>query len=107
MKTATYLDSGFYIISDAAAGSLCRALGQKLPRWGYEKFVMLSTGEHRLNAWLQRTDMRACLRTNIDHSRGWRWALYALRPDGSRESVTLGSGFKFEAIANTQTTVAA
>lgn len=98
--TATYLDSGFYIISDKAAGALVRVLGQKLPKHGYEKFVMLATGEHRLNAWMQRTP--TCLL-----KRKWHWSLYALRPDGTREPVTLGRSFVFQPIASTQTRIAA
>lgn len=39
--TAKYLDSGFYTVSDKAAGHLVRSLGQKLPKLGWQKFVML------------------------------------------------------------------
>lgn len=109
---AHYLDSGFYVISDAAAGTLCRILGQKLPRHGYEKFVMFATGTRRLNAWLKRTDLRACLRTDIEHARGWRWTLHGIRPDGptvcmvSNPPVTLGAGFTSAPIASTQAATA-
>jgi hypothetical protein len=116
MKTqlsAHYLDSGFYVISDRAAGALVRVLGQKLPKHGWEKFVMLAANGHKLNAWLKRTDLRACLRTDINHSRRWRWTLHGIRPDGptvcmvSNPPVTLGKVFHFEPIASTQTSVAA
>lgn len=110
--TATYLDSSFYVIADRAAGALCAVLGQKLPRRGWEKFVMISTGTHRLNAWLIRTDLRHCLRTDISHRRGWRWALHAIRADGptvcnvSADAPTLGKQFTFEPIASTQSVAA-
>lgn len=109
---AHYLDSGFYIVSDRAACELCRVLGHKLPRHGYEKFVMLDTGTHKLNAWLKRCDLRACLRTDIEHVRGWRWALHGIRPAGptvcnvSNPPITLGSGFTFQPIASTQSAAA-
>lgn len=111
--TAAYLDSGFYVIADRAARALCAVLGQKLPRCGYEKFVMLRADGHSLNAWLKRTDLRACLRTDIDHARGWRWTLHQILADGptvcnvSADAPTLGKQFTFQPIASTQANVAA
>lgn len=99
--TAQYLDNGFYIIADRAAGALCTVLGQKLPQHGYEKFVMLRVGGRSLNAWLKRTDLRACLRTDIDHARGWRWALHVIRKDAGEYLPALGSHFTFQPIAST------
>lgn len=115
MKThkAQYLDNGFYIISDASARALCKVIGKQLPPYGYEKFVMLATGAHRLNAWLVRCNLRACLRSDIEHSRGWRWAIKGIRPDGptvcnvSNPPITLGASFEFQPIASTQASVAA
>lgn len=110
--SAQYLDNGFYVISNRAAGELVRVLGQKLPRHGCEKFVMISTGPHRLNAWLTRTDLRACLRTDIEHARGWRWALHGIRADGptvcnfSSKLVVLGAKFVFEPISSTSAVAA-
>lgn len=93
---AQYLDSGFYVVSDRAAGALCRVLGQKLRRPGWEKFVLITVGEVKLNAWLTRTDLRASLRADIAHKRGWRWAIYALRRDGGAEAPALGEQFQFQ-----------
>ena len=105
--TATYLDNSFYVVSDKAAGVLCSVIGQKLPRHGYEKFVMLTANGHNLNAWLKRCDLRASMRMDIQHARGWRWTLYALRTDGTMPDVTLGASFTFQPIASTQASVAA
>ena len=92
---ATYLDSGFYTISDRAAGALCRVLGQRLPKRGYEKFVMLGTGEQKLNAWLQRTP------TSLPGRRGWKWAIGGIRADAGASMEPLGKSFSFEPAAST------
>lgn len=94
MHTATYLDSGFYVVSDRAARELCGK--HDLPRHGWGKFVMITVGDMKLNAWLQRTSMRASLRMDIAHKRGWRWAIYSLRRDGGFDTPRLGEQFKFQ-----------
>ena len=101
MKThiARYLDSGFYYISDAAAGALCSVIGQPLPKHGYQKFVMLEANGHKLNARLQRTPVQHSMLA--PNARGWRWAVFALRPDGERPPVTLGKEFQFTPINST------
>lgn len=108
MKThkATYLDSGFYLVSDAAAGALVRVIGKKLPPVGYEKFVMLKTERGTFNAWLQRADVRHSMLPGIRNARGWRWAIYGIRPDGEGSPVTLGKAFAFEAVNSTQAVAA-
>jgi hypothetical protein len=88
--SAQYLDSGFYLVSDKAAGALVRVLGQKLPAQGWEKFVMIRTAKGTFNAWLKRTDLRHCQRTDVKAPRGWRWALHGIRPDGSGSAVVCG-----------------
>lgn len=91
------MDSGFYTVSDKAAGSLVKVIGHRLPKFGYHKFVMLETEHgHKLNAWLQRTDIRS-----QGLRRGWKWALASLRFDGERSMVTLGRSFQFVAIKST------
>lgn len=78
--TATHLDNGFYLVSDAAAGALVGVIGHKLPKLGYEKFVMVKTADGRaLNAWLIRTDVRHSCRAGVTNARGWRWAVHGLR----------------------------
>ena len=92
--TAKYLDSGFYTVSDKAASELCKATGHDLPRFGYERFVMLNVDGIKLNAWLQRTSNRF---REDSPSRGWSWALYAFRPDGGSQfdCPALGKAFTF------------
>lgn len=95
---ATYLDSGFYVVSDRAAGDLCRVLGQGLPKAGWQKVVMLKVHglAFGLNAWLTRTP------TSLSPGRKWRWAIYALRPDGDKHgSITLGREFTFAPVKST------
>lgn len=110
--TAKHLDSGFYLVSDRAAGELVRVLGQKLPRIGWKKHVMLRTADGRLlNAWLKRTDTRHSCRIFAQNRRGWHWALYSLRADGPTVcnlsvSAALGESFTFEAVASTQSVAA-
>lgn len=110
--TAKHLDNGFYLVSDRAAGALVRVLGQKLPRIGWEKFVMVRTADGRLlNAWLKRTDTRHTAYTWAQRGRGWHWALHSLRADGPTVcnlsvSAALGQAFTFEAIASTQSIAA-
>lgn len=89
--SAQYLDNGFYLVSDKAAGALVRVIGQKLPKIGYEKFVMIRTPLGSFNAWLKRTDLRHCLRSDVKAPRGWRWALAGIRPDGSGSAVCVGA----------------
>ncbi len=97
---AKYLDSGFYIVSDKAAGELCRVLGQKLPKHGWQKHIMLKTTTGlSLNAWLERSDVRASMRHSC--KRGWVWAIFAIRFDCDRQPVTLGKSFTFTPIAST------
>lgn len=107
METATYLDNGFYIITNSAAGSLVRVLGQNLPKWGYEKFVMLELAasdglKYRVNAWLIRTDLRHSCRADIKHARGWRWALHGIRRDSGEYLPAIGKAFQFLPVASTQ-----
>lgn len=106
-KTAQYLDNGFYLISDTAAGALVRVLGKKLPRVGWEKFVFVRTDEGIFNAWLVRCDLRHCLRSGVSAPRGWRWAIKGLRRDGGAEMPALGREFQFEAVASADITALA
>lgn len=107
--SAQYLDNGFYLVSDKAADALVRVLGQKLPQIGYEKFVMIRTPLGSFNAWLKRTDLRHCCRSDVKAPRGWRWALAGIRPNGSGSAVcvgaletpSLGERFTFEAVNST------
>lgn len=100
-NNALYLDSGFYTVSDRAAGALCRVTGHKLPKTGHEKFVMIRTDSgHKLNAWLSRADVRSGVARQI--KRGWVWAIHGLRFDGAEPPVTLGNRFCFEPITSTQ-----
>lgn len=89
--TARYLDSGFYVISDKAAGHLVRSLGQKLPKHGWQKFVMLEANGMKLNAWMQRTP--TCML-----KRQWHWAIFGMRPDGEGTPITLGKSFQFVSV---------
>lgn len=101
--TARYLDSGFYIISDKAAGALCASLELELPRHGYCRDRMpLTIGEHTGSATLQRTDIRHSMRTDIP-ARGWVWALYAFRD----LPVTLRGEFTFSPVAQVAQAVTA
>lgn len=100
--TTQYLDNSFYLISDKAAGALVRVLGQKLPKHGWEKFVFIRTDKGSFNAWLIRTALRACCRTDIKAPRGWRWALHGIRRDSGAEMPALGKQFAFEATNTTQ-----
>lgn len=107
--SAQYLDNGFYLISDRAAGQLVRVLGKRLPKNGWEQFVMIRTPLGSLGAWLKRTDLRHCLRSDVKAPRGWRWALTGIRPDGSGavshvgafDMHSLGKAFTFEAVSPT------
>jgi hypothetical protein len=92
--TAKYLNAGFYVVSDKAAGHLVRSLGQKLPKIGWEKFVMLETNGTKLNAWLTRTDTRHSFPECLA-KRGWAWAIYALRADAGAYFAPLGKAFRF------------
>ena len=97
--TARYLDSGFYVVSDAAAGALVRVLGQKLPKAGWEKFVMLDCPHGPINAWLQRADVRHSMRHKS--KRGWVWAIYGVRKDAGEYLPALGDSFQFNPIGST------
>ncbi len=98
--SARCLDSGFYIVSDATAGALVRVIGQKLPKLGWEKFVMLELTatdglKYRVNAWLKRTDLRSSCRPEFASKRGWRWALNGIRRDSGEYLPGLGQSFRF------------
>jgi hypothetical protein len=107
--SAQYLDNGFYLVSDRAAGQLVRVLGKRLPKNGWEQPVMLRTEAGSFNAWLKRTDLRHCLRADVKAPRGWRWAVAGIRPDysglvvcvGALEMPSLGKCFTFEAVNST------
>ncbi len=95
---AKYLDSGFYRISDKAAGALVKLAGKPLPRQGYEMSVFLTngvSGPSFANAWLQRTSYSVRLDAP---RRGWVWAIYGFSsPDDVLTTVKLGKQFTFVA----------
>lgn len=63
----TYLDSGFFVISDRSAGQLAkRSAHGKLPKHGYEIDVNLPGGR----AVLSRTQ------SALFECRRWRWSLH-------------------------------
>ena len=100
--TARYLDSGFYLISDKAAGALVTVIGQRLPRHGYEKFVLLTASDGiGFNAWLSRTATRHSMLAKRN-ARGWHWALHAIRRDGGADYPALGREITFEPASSTQ-----
>ena len=107
--SALYLDNGFYLISDKAAGALVRALGQRLPQHGREKFVMFRSSKGAFNAWLARANLRHCCRSDVKAPRGWRWSLRGIRPDvsgsvvgtGALDAPWHGERFTFTAINST------
>ena len=94
--SATYLDNSHYLISDKAAGALCRALNRKLPVHGYEVRVCLTVGELSLFAWLNRTPTRHSLLAGpLGNRRGWRWCLHGITADGNRDLKQMGRAFQF------------
>ena len=74
--TAKYLDSGFYTISDKAAGAISNG---NLPRKGYTKVACEIKTKDRL------TPMHVNLvrsSTSSLNKRGWKWAIHALPYQG-------------------------
>lgn len=98
---AKYLDSGFYLVSDKAAGALVRVIGQKLPRHGWEKPVFLHANGLGFNARLMRTPTAHSVLAK-PNARGWHWALHAIRRDSGQPFPALGQAFEFESAASTQ-----
>ena len=102
IHTASYLDSGFYFISDKAATDLCRVNGWDIPREGYVKTVPLSIFGETGKAELQRTAVAHCCRSDVpNQARGWVWAIYRLTPENEFCSVfnSLGREFTFSPVA--------
>ena len=99
--TATYLDSGFYTVTDAAANALVSVIGHSLPKAGWEKFVKLEVDGKRFTALLQRTATSFA-------ARRWQWAIYAIKLDApsdpftGRDRLSLGHAFDFLPVANSK-----
>jgi hypothetical protein len=88
-----YLDSGYYTISDKAAGKLCSDIGHKLPKIGYEKSIYVNAwigGELVcLSAWITRAY------SSFYHGkRGWKWSICNFK-DINGFSPILGKTFYF------------
>ncbi len=67
----SYIDSGFYRISDRVAGKLALTTAAKrLPKHGYQVDVILPDGR---KATMQRTSLQ--FRTDSP-KRGWVWSLF-------------------------------
>lgn len=80
--TAKYLDSGFYLISDKAAGAISKG---KLPKIGHQLINQSIKVEDIINGVvLQRTP------TSSLNKRGWSWSIH-------RVPYVAGGKFKFEA----------
>ena len=69
-----HIGGGDYQISDAAAGSLARAVGKKSPAMGYELATVMPNGAE---VWLRRVVYRHAVGAP---KRGWIW-IVALRSD--------------------------
>jgi len=66
-----HIGHNHYRISDADAGRLAKAVGQKLPEHGYELRVELPDG---IRAWLSRSPYRY---EKDSPKRGWVWVVFS------------------------------
>lgn len=96
---ARYIDSGFYRISDRAAGALVATNGESLPRVGWCKRVPLVVLGECGTAELIRTAVSHTLSPTMGARpvRGWVWALHGFTPENEFASAfrALGKEFNF------------